>query len=174
MLGQAYQAFVRDLHTHLAERDHRVPDENALTASQLGERLGITAQGAAKIVDEMVRHGHVERRPDPADKRANLLHLSNHGRDMLDGTAPGEVEPRDAESSGLSVLVFVLWGFVLENGTTAGRPSWNRRYSLPTAEGKLGTAPDVPSTAISSFARTLSQTNPASDARNPGAPTVSA
>ncbi|WP_328408664.1 MarR family winged helix-turn-helix transcriptional regulator [Nocardia sp. NBC_00403] len=95
LLGQAYQAFVWELHAHLAERGHRMLgasygyvlrtlSENALTASQLGERLGITAQGAAKIVDEMVRHGYVERRPDPADKRAKLLCLSDRGRDTLD------------------------------------------------------------------------------------------
>ncbi|MGF6881411.1 DNA-binding MarR family transcriptional regulator [Nocardia sp. GAS34] len=95
LLGQAYQAFVRELHTHLAEHGHRMLGasygyvlrtlaENALTASQLGERLGITAQGAAKVVDEMVRDGYVERCPDPADKRAKLLHLSDRGRDMLD------------------------------------------------------------------------------------------
>ncbi|MEU1210858.1 MarR family transcriptional regulator [Nocardia sp. NPDC005825] len=94
LLGQAYQSFVRDLHAHLAARDHRMLGasygyvlrslaETALTASQLGERLGITAQGAAKVVDEMVRYGYIERRPDPADKRAKLLHLSDHGRDML-------------------------------------------------------------------------------------------
>lgn len=95
LLGQSYQAFVRQLHAHLAERGHHVLGasygyvlrtlaENALTASQLGERLGITAQGAAKVVDEMVRHGYVERRADPGDKRAKLLHLSDRGRDMLE------------------------------------------------------------------------------------------
>lgn len=94
LLGQAYQGFVRELHAHLAERGHEVLGasygyvlrtlaESSLTASQLGERLGITAQGAAKVVDEMVRHGYVERRADPADKRAKLLHLSARGRDML-------------------------------------------------------------------------------------------
>ncbi|WP_406229855.1 MarR family winged helix-turn-helix transcriptional regulator [Nocardia sp. NBC_01009] len=95
LLGQAYETFVRELHTHMAEHGHRMLGasygfvlrtlaESALTASQLGERLGITAQGAAKVVDEMVRHGYVERRPDPADKRAKLLHLSDRGRDTLD------------------------------------------------------------------------------------------
>lgn len=95
LLGQAYQAFVQDMHAELAARGHRVLGasygyvlrslaETALTASQLGERLGITAQGAAKVVDEMVKHGYVERRADPADKRAKLLHLSDRGRDMLD------------------------------------------------------------------------------------------
>ncbi|MEV6432405.1 MarR family transcriptional regulator [Nocardia sp. NPDC051463] len=103
MLGQAYQAFVSELHAHMAERGHRMLGasygyvlrtlaENALTASQLGERLGITAQGAAKVVDEMVRHGYVERRPDPTDKRAKLLHLSDRGRDTLDAVREFHVE----------------------------------------------------------------------------------
>ncbi|MFE6859303.1 MarR family winged helix-turn-helix transcriptional regulator [Nocardia sp. NPDC057668] len=95
LLGRAYQGFVADLHAHMAERGHRMLgasygyvmralDEKALTASQLGERLGITAQGAAKVVDEMVRYGYVERRPDPGDKRAKLLHLSARGVDLLE------------------------------------------------------------------------------------------
>lgn len=94
LLGQAYQSFVQQLHAHLAEHGHEVLGasygyvlralaESPRTASQLGEQLGITAQGAAKVVDEMVRHGYVERRPDPADKRAKLLHLAPRGEDML-------------------------------------------------------------------------------------------
>ncbi|MBF6465402.1 MarR family transcriptional regulator [Nocardia beijingensis] len=94
LLGKAYQQLVGELHAHLAERGYRGLGasygyvlrslaENARTASQLAEGLGISAQGAAKIVDEMVRHGYVERRPDPADKRAKLLHLSDRGRDLL-------------------------------------------------------------------------------------------
>ncbi|MFC9473188.1 MarR family winged helix-turn-helix transcriptional regulator [Nocardia sp. NPDC056952] len=95
LLGQAYQGFVQELHAHLAGHGHQVLGasygyvlrtlaDNALTASQLGEHLGITAQGAAKVVDEMVRQGYVERRADPNDKRAKLLQLSERGRDMLD------------------------------------------------------------------------------------------
>ncbi|GAB2505585.1 MarR family winged helix-turn-helix transcriptional regulator [Nocardia heshunensis] len=94
LLGQAYSAFVLELHARLGERGHavlgasygfvlRALAENALTASQLAERLGITAQGAAKVVDEMVKQGYVERRPDPVDKRAKQLHLSDRGLDML-------------------------------------------------------------------------------------------
>ncbi|UAK30479.1 MarR family transcriptional regulator [Nocardia asteroides] len=94
LLGKAYQQLVGELHVHLAERGYRGLGasygyvlrslaENARTASQLAEGLGISAQGAAKVVDEMVRRGYVERRPDPADKRAKLLHLSARGRDLL-------------------------------------------------------------------------------------------
>ncbi|WP_433668105.1 MarR family winged helix-turn-helix transcriptional regulator [Nocardia sp. CA-136227] len=94
LLGQAYQSFVQQLHAHLGEHGHvilgasygyvlRALAESPCTASQLGEQLGITAQGAAKVVDEMVRHGYVERRPDPIDKRAKRLHLAPRGDDML-------------------------------------------------------------------------------------------
>nr|WP_246598426.1 MarR family transcriptional regulator [Nocardia tengchongensis] len=94
LLGQAYQSFVQQLHAHLAAHGHEVMGasygyvlralaESPCTASRLGEQLGITAQGAAKVVDEMVRHGYVERRADPTDKRAKLLHLAPRGEDML-------------------------------------------------------------------------------------------
>jgi DNA-binding MarR family transcriptional regulator len=94
LLGYAYQAFVQQLHARMAERGFpvlgasygyvlRTLAEDSRTASQLGERLGITAQGAAKVIDEMVGMGYVERRPDPADKRAKQLHLSAKGQEML-------------------------------------------------------------------------------------------
>ncbi|MYS87960.1 MarR family winged helix-turn-helix transcriptional regulator [Embleya scabrispora] len=95
LLGRAYEAFVQELHAHLAARGFpivgasygyvlRTLDGESVTATQLGERLGITAQGAAKIVDEMVAAGCVERRPDPADGRAKRLYLAPRGREMLD------------------------------------------------------------------------------------------
>jgi DNA-binding MarR family transcriptional regulator len=94
LLGQAYQAFVQSLHAQLADRGFtvlgasygyvlRALAEDSLTASQLGEQLGITAQGAAKVVEEMVGHGLVERRQDPTDKRAKRLHLSASGRETI-------------------------------------------------------------------------------------------
>ena len=49
----------------------------------LAERLEITKQGASQIVDDMERRGYVERRPDPTDARARLLHLTDHGRATL-------------------------------------------------------------------------------------------
>lgn len=94
LLGYAYQAFVQGLHTRMAERGFPVLGasygyvlrslaDEPLTASQLGERLGITTQGAAKVVDEMASLGYVERRPDPSDRRAKRLHLSPQGQEML-------------------------------------------------------------------------------------------
>lgn len=94
LLGYAYHAFVQGLHARLAERGFlvlgasygyvlRSLSDNPITASQLGEQLGITAQGAAKVVDEMVEAGYVERRPDPGDRRAKRLHLTPRGVEMF-------------------------------------------------------------------------------------------
>ncbi len=51
--------------------------------SGLAERLEITKQGASQIVDDMERRGYVERRPDPSDARARLLHLTSRGEAAL-------------------------------------------------------------------------------------------
>jgi DNA-binding MarR family transcriptional regulator len=54
-----------------------------MTVSELADRLEISKQGAGQIVDDMERRGYVERRPDPTDGRARLLHLAEHGRAAL-------------------------------------------------------------------------------------------
>jgi DNA-binding MarR family transcriptional regulator len=53
------------------------------TITALAERLEISKQGAGQIVDDMELRGYVERRPDPTDGRARLLHLSERGRAAL-------------------------------------------------------------------------------------------
>lgn len=90
LLGLAYQEFVTELHVHLKAAGftllgpsfgyvlRSLAQEN-LTASQLAVRLGITSQGAAKIVDEMVSAGYAERGPDPMDGRIKRLSLTPHG-----------------------------------------------------------------------------------------------
>ncbi|WP_405497907.1 MarR family winged helix-turn-helix transcriptional regulator [Nocardia sp. NBC_00511] len=137
LLGQAYQTFVRELHAELAARGHEVLGasygfvfralaEKPLTASQLGEQLGITAQGAAKVVDEMVRAGYVERRPDPADKRAKLLHLSERGNEFLGAVRAfhADYERRLIERAGpeqVAALRAALGGIVSEAPDPGGQ-----------------------------------------------------
>jgi len=53
------------------------------TISGLAERLEITKQGASQIADDMERRGYVERRQDPSDARARLLHLTPRGEAAL-------------------------------------------------------------------------------------------
>lgn len=94
LVGLAYQSFIEELHAEFARRGFpitgasvgvmlRTLDQGAFNTTQLGEKLGITTQGAAKVIDEMVAVGYVERRPDPTDKRAKTLHLAERGRAAL-------------------------------------------------------------------------------------------
>ena len=90
LLGLAYQAFVDQLRTFLADEGFgdlgrsdgyvfRALSESPTTVSALAARLGITKQGAAQIVEDMQRRGYVRRDPDPTDGRARLVALSERG-----------------------------------------------------------------------------------------------
>ena len=47
--------------------------------STLAERLRIAPRSATEVVDDLQAHGLVERRSDPADRRATLVALTAHG-----------------------------------------------------------------------------------------------
>jgi DNA-binding MarR family transcriptional regulator len=50
-----------------------------MTAGRLAGALGITKQAAAQLVDHLVSHGYLTRRPDPCDGRSQLLVLTDRG-----------------------------------------------------------------------------------------------
>jgi DNA-binding MarR family transcriptional regulator len=94
LLGLAYQGFTDALRADLTARGFddlgssygyvfRALAAEALHQNELARRLGMTAQGAYKIVAEMVERGYVERAPDPDDGRANQLRLGERGRAAL-------------------------------------------------------------------------------------------
>jgi DNA-binding MarR family transcriptional regulator len=94
LLGLAYSAFVDELRAHLAEKGFdglnrsfgyvaRALAEDSLSLSELAGRLGITSQGALKIVDDMEQNRYLERSPDPSDGRAKRLRLTKRGRAAL-------------------------------------------------------------------------------------------
>jgi DNA-binding MarR family transcriptional regulator len=94
LLALAYQRFVDELRETLAAAGVddqgrsdgyvlRAVDAGPVTVSELAERLAISKQGAGQIVDDMVRRGYLERYPNPGDRRARLLRLAPHGRDVL-------------------------------------------------------------------------------------------
>ena len=55
--------------------------ESPATTSQLAEHLGITKQATSELVLYLVDHGYLNRVPDPADRRARLLVLTDRGHD---------------------------------------------------------------------------------------------
>ncbi|WP_051106099.1 MarR family winged helix-turn-helix transcriptional regulator [Streptomyces hokutonensis] len=93
LLG-GFQAMVDDVHGELAHRGHpgvraghefalRAIDGGADTASELGRRLSVSKQGAAKTITSLEKLGYVEREPDPVDGRLKRLRVTDRGHDMM-------------------------------------------------------------------------------------------
>ncbi|MCD4527324.1 MarR family winged helix-turn-helix transcriptional regulator [Nocardioides sp. cx-173] len=53
------------------------------TASELGRRMSVTKQAAAKTLAVLEERGYVVREPDPADRRRLSLHVTERGLAML-------------------------------------------------------------------------------------------
>lgn len=90
LLGLAYQRFVDELRAHLSERGFedlgpsygyvfRALAREPLSQRELAGRLGITDQGMAKTVTEMVARKYLKRAPHPTDARIKLLRLAPRG-----------------------------------------------------------------------------------------------
>ena len=94
LLAAAAQLAVSELNTRLADHGHPgmrptfgyallAIDEDGTTTSQLGTRLAMTKQGAAKVVDQLVTRGYARRRPHPSDRRAQVVVRTRRGDDLL-------------------------------------------------------------------------------------------
>jgi DNA-binding MarR family transcriptional regulator len=64
--------------------------EQGITQQELAERLLVTKGNICGMIDRMEASGWVERRPDPADRRANRLFLTRRGKTRLGETTPEE------------------------------------------------------------------------------------
>ena len=58
-------------------------DADGTRATVLARRAGMTKQGMGKLVAELEAQGLVERGPDPADRRAQLVRFTPAGMDFL-------------------------------------------------------------------------------------------
>jgi DNA-binding MarR family transcriptional regulator len=94
LLGLAYQSFTDLLRASLVKQGFddlggaygyvfRALADEQPSQRELALRLGITDQGMAKILAEMVERGYVERRPDPEDSRIKRLRLGARGKSAL-------------------------------------------------------------------------------------------
>ncbi|MFE9094305.1 MarR family winged helix-turn-helix transcriptional regulator [Streptomyces sp. NPDC007264] len=93
LLG-GFQSMMDDVHSELAQRGHpgvrashefalRAIDEGADTASELGRRLSVSKQGAAKTIAALEKLGYLEREPDASDARLKRLWVTDHGHAMM-------------------------------------------------------------------------------------------
>ncbi|MFJ4653994.1 MarR family winged helix-turn-helix transcriptional regulator [Nocardia sp. NPDC088792] len=66
--------------TTLSVLDSLVAAGRALRLSELTTTEQISQPGLTQLVTRMERDGLVERRPDPVDRRASLIHITEAGR----------------------------------------------------------------------------------------------
>lgn len=59
-------------------------EEGGLTAGALASRLGVKAPTMTRTIGRLEAQGFVERRPDEADGRLTMVHLTEAGRSSVD------------------------------------------------------------------------------------------
>jgi DNA-binding MarR family transcriptional regulator len=94
LLLSGFHSMTDEVIAELARRGHpdvravhefalRAIDTGADTASELGRRLSVSKQAAAKTIAALRRLGYVEVAPDPGDGRRRRIRVTSHGRDMV-------------------------------------------------------------------------------------------
>jgi DNA-binding MarR family transcriptional regulator len=78
----------------------RLREQEGLSQVDLAEVLELQPISLVRLLDRLVDHGLLERRPDPRDRRANRLFLTEAGRRLVD----------DLDSLRDSIAVDVLQG----------------------------------------------------------------
>jgi DNA-binding MarR family transcriptional regulator len=56
----------------------------SMRLSELSDHLHIAPRSATEVVDALEARGLAQRRPDPGDRRATLVELTEHGAGVLD------------------------------------------------------------------------------------------
>lgn len=68
----------------------------------LAERMAVEAMSVSSVLDRLEARGLVERRPDPEDRRAKLVHLTAEGEDVLEKIQPIGAALRADASKGIA------------------------------------------------------------------------
>jgi DNA-binding MarR family transcriptional regulator len=62
----------------------RLREQEGLSQVDLADVLELQPISLVRLLDRLVEHGLLERRPDPRDRRANRLFLTEAGRQLVD------------------------------------------------------------------------------------------
>lgn len=117
LLAGAFRAIIEDLHEQLAHAGHpearpihgfalQAIGRDGVTVSELGRRLGVSKQAAAKTVSSLEALGYVHRVAHPEDQRATLVKRAAPGDEMLALSAQffGRIHTEIAERLGEAQL----------------------------------------------------------------------
>ena len=91
-----------DLSPSLARALSVLARHGDLRLSGLADHLRIAARSATEVADDLAGRGLVERRPDPDDRRATLLVLTDKGRETASAIKEARRTEGDKVFSGLT------------------------------------------------------------------------
>ncbi len=66
----------------------RLEKRGPLRATNIAEFFSLSPRTVTEAIDALEREGLLERQPDPSDRRAKLIHLTEKGRAAVNRTAP--------------------------------------------------------------------------------------
>jgi DNA-binding MarR family transcriptional regulator len=114
LFAGAFRALVDNLHVELEKYGHgearpvhgfalQAIGPHGATISELGRRLGVSKQAAAKTASGLEQVGYIARQADPDDARATVLVRTARGEEMLVLSAKVFEELRGAWASQLGI-----------------------------------------------------------------------
>jgi DNA-binding MarR family transcriptional regulator len=92
LLGEAKELAIDELHRRLGDEGYpdirpghgcvfRFIEAEGSRLTEIAARAGMTKQAVGEVVADLERLGYVERVPDPDDRRAKIIRLSERGWD---------------------------------------------------------------------------------------------
>ncbi|WP_405405897.1 MarR family winged helix-turn-helix transcriptional regulator [Streptomyces sp. NBC_01104] len=91
-------------------------------ARRLADNMGMSRAGVSKTLAKLEKRGHIERTPNPADRRAALVTITDSGKQAIDQIFPRQVTTEAELLSGLGedrtkvVEALALLARVMEDG----------------------------------------------------------
>lgn len=116
--------------------------QGPITQRALATHLEVSPRNVTGLVDALVQNGFVTREPHPTDRRAILVTLTDHGREIGAGLVAGHAElagqlfdglPAEAREGFRIAVTHVLERFTaLQVADTADRPERDHSTSVPS------------------------------------------
>ncbi|MBD2848385.1 MarR family transcriptional regulator [Paenibacillus sp. IB182496] len=138
--GQAYRGLVQLMQSRLKEEGitpeqwsvlYQTARTDGLMLKQAAELAGKDRPTTTRIVLQLERKGLLRKRPDPLDRRASLLSITDSGRSLIARTLPIERQLGDEVRSWMSeqefeLLLELLWRI---NGRLRGLAAFGAQSS---------------------------------------------
>ncbi|MGP3769692.1 MarR family winged helix-turn-helix transcriptional regulator [Streptomyces sp. SDT5-1] len=95
MIEEAVGALYDSAPLTLPEMDLLVPLRHAdgpVIARRLADQMNLSRAGVSKALGKLEKRGFIERTPNPADRRAAFVRITESGQDAVDAVFPRQLE----------------------------------------------------------------------------------